>query len=191
MELLLSLLLLNLLLAAPSFGAGLHQVEGGALGCADSLAPVVDLSNLGIHLDVKLLRLGNLLMPVVNKLVHPCSERLSYKGVDDVDYVLSWKLLHLMLVLGKGLHAFREFLGELEESFNLQSFVLWHVEVLHLFALDSLSLSRDQVPHVPDGHSVVRAEVCANLVRKEVVHLLLVPHLRSEVFGCYLNLRLR
>ena len=52
------LLLLDLLLGAPAFGTGLHQVEGRALGCANRFAVVEYGCYLRIQFDVELLLLS-------------------------------------------------------------------------------------------------------------------------------------
>ena len=95
LQLCLLFLLLDLLLAPAPLGAGLHQVEGGALGCADRLALGECLGDLRIQLDVELPLLRYLLMPLVNKHINPITKLLTGESVDDVDDVLARQLISL------------------------------------------------------------------------------------------------
>ena len=187
-QLFLLLLLFDLLLGSSTLGAGLHQVEGGALGCADSFALVVYAGYLWFHLNVELLLLSNFLMAGVNQSVHPCTKRLPNESVDYVYHVLPREIQPFMLNQWECFHDLRVWLCKLVECLNLQTLILWYIEVLDFFPLDPAPFPRHEVTHMPHGHGIIGAEVCANLMCEEVIDLLLVPHLRSKVLGVHLHL---
>ena len=82
------LLLLDLLRGPSSFSLWLEHVVGGTLAGANSLTCLEDLVGLGVHVDVLVALVLNLLMPFVDLPVHPVPERRADECVDDVDDVL-------------------------------------------------------------------------------------------------------
>ena len=64
-------LVLDLLLGSPSLGRGLEEVVGTTVPGADGPIGVEGLSNLGVELDVLFGLDFDLLVPLVDSLIHP------------------------------------------------------------------------------------------------------------------------
>lgn len=106
---------------------------------------------LWVQLHLQLLLLLELGVASLYLLVDPLLEWLADDCVDDITQPLSGQLLDLFGVLWQDEHDIWIVFSELKEVLDLESFEMWEVDDLNIFAFDVASLLPHTVPQVPDG----------------------------------------
>ena len=82
------LFFLDLFLGSTSLGAGLHEMGSYAFTTADVSTGMEDGQNIGVHLDLFILLLEELLVAHGDLFFNPCFERHTNESINHVDDIL-------------------------------------------------------------------------------------------------------
>jgi len=124
--------------------------------------------DFGVDVDGQVLLVDELLVPGLDALVGPVSERLVNQRVGKVDDPLPGQASEVFLV-GQVLPGLRIAQSFFDELFDAQAFVLGYREITHSIAVDELSLALDQLLQKVDGMTLVGCKVCTALNCEKVV----------------------
>ena len=124
-SLLLLLVRLDLQLGPTTLAASLQELKAGAFAGADGLALLECLGDVGIHDDVLGFVISDLLVPLLDQLVHIMLELAAHGGVDHVDQVLPRQLLDLQHRCRQAFHHLLIGFAPRDEVFDGEVLILW------------------------------------------------------------------
>ena len=99
-------------------------------------------SNRSVQLDDELLVICNLLVAILDNLMHPLLERLTHQCVGHIHDELT-RQSRDVTIIRQMVGNLRMFFAELKNRLDTQTFIMWHVE--HLDVLRVNVYRRDQM----------------------------------------------
>ena len=126
-------------------------------------------------------------MSFIHPNIYPITKWLPKSRVDHISDILSWEFVYFLINNWKWLANTIEIVTECKHILDRQTFVLRNMQVLHILAVDSFSLSTAEISHMPDCHRVVITQVDTAVMSEEFINFNLVSVLGLELLCFNLN----